>query len=181
MFIVVTVFFVRVVEFLCTRLVPVLSMCRVILADTGSPARIGISILMCLGITGIFELGWIIPHPSLVILPWPTPIIYREGTGGIITWLPVQIDRAVRPPHIRVQWERRGCVNRGASWWLEFLLWNLCGGGRWRSRLKQCATSRKVAGSIPDGVGIFHWNNPTGRTMALGSTQPLTDMSQVKT
>jgi hypothetical protein len=33
------------------------------------------------------------------------------------------------------------------------------------------ATSRKVAGSIPDGViGIFHWRNPSGRTMALGST-----------
>jgi hypothetical protein len=40
------------------------------------------------------------------------------------------------------------------------------------------ATSRKVAGSIPDGViGIFHWFNPSGRTMALGSTQPLTEMS----
>jgi hypothetical protein len=38
------------------------------------------------------------------------------------------------------------------------------------------ATNRKVAGSIPDGViGIFH--NPSDRTMALGSTQPLTEMS----
>ena len=28
---------------------------------------------------------------------------------------------------------------------------------RWRSWLRHCATSRKVAGSIPDGVtGIFH-------------------------
>jgi hypothetical protein len=33
-------------------------------------------------------------------------------------------------------------------------------------------------GSIPDGViGIFHWHNPYGRTMALGLTQPLTEMS----
>jgi len=32
--------------------------------------------------------------------------------------------------------------------------------------------------SIPDGVtGIFHSHNPSGRTMALGSTQPLTEMS----
>jgi hypothetical protein len=32
--------------------------------------------------------------------------------------------------------------------------------------------------SIPDGVsGFFHWHNPVGRTMALGSTQPLTEMS----
>ena len=40
------------------------------------------------------------------------------------------------------------------------------------------ATSRKVAGSIPDGViGIFHWHNPSGRIIALGSTQTLTEMS----
>ena len=31
------------------------------------------------------------------------------------------------------------------------------GGTRWRSWLRYCATSRKVAGLIPDGViGIFH-------------------------
>ena len=43
---------------------------------------------------------------------------------------------------------------------------------------KQCATSQKVAGSIPDGVTrIFHWRNPSDRTVALGSTQPLTQMS----
>jgi hypothetical protein len=35
--------------------------------------------------------------------------------------------------------------------------------------LRYCATNRKVAGSIPDGViGIFHWHNPSDRTMALG-------------
>ena len=51
-------------------------------------------------------------------------------------------------------------------------------GTRWRSWLRHCATSREVAGSIPDGVtGIFHWHNPTGRTLALGLTQPLTEMS----
>jgi hypothetical protein len=44
--------------------------------------------------------------------------------------------------------------------------------------LRYCATNRKVAGSIPDGItGIFHWHNPSDRTMALGSTQPLTEMS----
>ena len=48
----------------------------------------------------------------------------------------------------------------------------------WRSWLRHCATSRKVVGSIPDGViGIFLWHNPSGRTMALGSTQALTEMS----
>ena len=35
----------------------------------------------------------------------------------------------------------------------------------------------KVAGSIPDEViGIFHSLDPSGRTMALGSTQLLTEM-----
>jgi hypothetical protein len=43
---------------------------------------------------------------------------------------------------------------------------------------RHCTSNRKVAGSIPNGViGIFHWHNTSGRTMALGSTQPLTDMS----
>jgi hypothetical protein len=42
-------------------------------------------------------------------------------------------------------------------------------GTRWR---------RKVSGSILDGViGIFHRHNPSGRTMALESTQPLAETS----
>jgi hypothetical protein len=48
----------------------------------------------------------------------------------------------------------------------------------WRSWLRHCTTSRKVAVSIPDGViGIFRWHNPSGRTKALGSTQLLTEMN----
>ena len=48
---------------------------------------------------------------------------------------------------------------------------------QWQSWLWYCA-SRKVVGSILDGVtGIFHRYNPSGRTVALGSTQPLTEMS----
>ena len=44
--------------------------------------------------------------------------------------------------------------------------------------LRCCATNQKVAGSIPDGaIGIFLWHNPSDRTMALGSTQSLTEMS----
>jgi len=44
--------------------------------------------------------------------------------------------------------------------------------------LRCCATNWKVAGSIPDSViGIFYWHNPSDRTMALGLTQPLTEMS----
>jgi len=53
---------------------------------------------------------------------------------------------------------------------------------RWGHAVAQLAealaTSRKVAGSIPDGViEIFHWYNPSGRTMTLGLTQPLTEIS----
>jgi len=43
---------------------------------------------------------------------------------------------------------------------------------RWRSWLRHCATSRKVAVSIHDGVtGIFHLHNFPCRTVALGLTQ----------
>jgi len=43
--------------------------------------------------------------------------------------------------------------------------------------LRRCATTRKVAGSIPDGVTrIFQWHNPSDRTMTMGSTQPLNEM-----
>jgi hypothetical protein len=42
---------------------------------------------------------------------------------------------------------------------------------------RHCATSQKVAGSIPEGViEIFHWLN-SSRTMALGSIQSLTETS----
>jgi hypothetical protein len=48
----------------------------------------------------------------------------------------------------------------------------------WSSRLRHCTTSQKVAGSIPDGViGIFHWHIPSFRTMDLGSTKLLTEIS----
>jgi hypothetical protein len=44
--------------------------------------------------------------------------------------------------------------------------------------LRFCATKRKVAGSIPDGVtGFFRWHNRSDSTIALGYSQPLTEMS----
>jgi hypothetical protein len=39
------------------------------------------------------------------------------------------------------------------------------------------ATSWMVAGSSPDEVDFFSLPSPSSRTMALGSTQPLTEMS----
>jgi hypothetical protein len=49
------------------------------------------------------------------------------------------------------------------------------------SWLRNCATNRKVEDSIPDKIieffFFFNLPNPSSRTMSLGSTQPLTDMS----
>jgi len=44
--------------------------------------------------------------------------------------------------------------------------------------LRHRATNRQFAGSIPEGViGLLHRHDHSGRTMAFGSTQPLTEMS----
>jgi hypothetical protein len=44
--------------------------------------------------------------------------------------------------------------------------------------MRKYVTSQKVVGSIPDEVIIFfNLPNPSSRTMALGSTQPLTEIS----
>jgi hypothetical protein len=46
---------------------------------------------------------------------------------------------------------------------------------RW---LRHCAPSRKIAGSNSDSYLIFfNVPNPSSRTMALGLTQPLSEMS----
>jgi hypothetical protein len=51
-------------------------------------------------------------------------------------------------------------------------------GTRYRSLLRHSARSRKFAASIPIEVtGFFNWPNPSSHTMAVGSTQPLTEMS----
>jgi hypothetical protein len=48
----------------------------------------------------------------------------------------------------------------------------------WRSWLSHCATNRTVAGLITVGVTwIFHLHKLCVRTVALGLTQPLTEMS----
>ena len=44
--------------------------------------------------------------------------------------------------------------------------------------LRRFAARRKVAGSFPDAVTrVFYCLNPSGRTIALGSTQPPTEMN----
>jgi hypothetical protein len=49
---------------------------------------------------------------------------------------------------------------------------------RSRSWLRHFILSRKVVGSIPEGViGIFHWRSPSDQNIAMISTQPPTEMS----
>ena len=75
---------------------------------------------------------------------------------------------------ISAQW--KPYLTLGCQW--IFVLTVDIWGTRWRSWSRHCATSRKVAGSIPDDViEIFNWHNPSGHTMALGLTQPLTEIS----
>ena len=52
------------------------------------------------------------------------------------------------------------------------------GGGSTRNRswFSHYATSRKIVGSIAN----FHWHIPSGRTVAQGSIQPVTEMSKSK-
>ena len=54
------------------------------------------------------------------------------------------------------------CLNQLVRYKVEIstvyydIIYALYGGTRWHSWLRHCATSREVAGSIPDGIGIFH-------------------------
>jgi hypothetical protein len=60
----------------------------------------------------------------------------------------------------------------------SYKLCSLRRGTQWRSWLRYCATSRKVAGSIPhEVIDFFNVPNPSNRTMALGFAQPLTEMN----
>jgi hypothetical protein len=61
---------------------------------------------------------------------------------------------------------------------LFILVFGLISGTDVAQWLRFCAKNQKVAGSISDGVmEIFININPSDRTMALESTQTLTEMS----
>jgi hypothetical protein len=62
-------------------------------------------------------------------------------------------------------------------WMWHFSMLSYARGMRLRSWFRHYATIRKVAGSIPyEVIGFFSWPNLSTSTMALGSTQPLTEM-----
>ena len=68
-------------------------------------------------------------------------VVYRENT--ILSDL---LYFSVVAESVKCYYGSVYCVRVGVAW-----------GTRWRSWLRRCATSQKVAGSIPDGViGIFH-------------------------
>jgi hypothetical protein len=69
-------------------------------------------------------------------------------------------------------WETVQLVALCNTFWIKIPIWLQ------RSWLTHCATRWMVVGSIPNGViRIFYWHNPSGRTMAVWLTQPLTEMS----
>jgi hypothetical protein len=54
------------------------------------------------------------------------------------------------------------------------------GGAWWRSGWGTALQTDRSRDRFPVVIGIFHLHNPSGRTVALRSTQPLTDMSTRK-
>jgi hypothetical protein len=89
-----------------------------------------------------------------------------RGVASLPTHLP--------PLHLNFQIPSRNHTNPSLS--LSFILQrSIHIIRRMRSWFRHCATNRKVAGSIPDWIiEIFQWHSPSSRTVALGSTQPLT-------
>jgi hypothetical protein len=110
------------------------------------------------------------PEPSFTCL---SKTLGKEPPSWFPDGAPMERDAHSQGLHLHISWSPS---EQGLLIKIEIHLSK--GGMRWHSWLRHCSTSWKVTGSIQDGVtGIFHWHNPFGRTMALGSTQPLTQMS----
>jgi hypothetical protein len=58
---------------------------------------------------------------------------------------------------------------------MSYINIGVCGGAVGWCTVLQAGRSRV---RFPTVAGIFHWHNPSGCTMALGLTQPLTEMSK---
>ena len=105
-------------------------------------------------------------------------VVYRVLVGKPEGRRPLGRPRRRWVDNIRMDFQEVGC---GYMDWIGLAQFNLnynfdhiymgTAVAQW---LRHCATNRKVAGSISAGViGIFH----SDRIMALGSTQPLREMS----
>jgi hypothetical protein len=100
--------------------------------------------------------------------------VHAKYASYLETWTLVLRPERLSVPKARVSIEQiRSRIVRE-----EWNLFNILSGSR--SWLRHYATSRKVAGSNPDEVDFFNWPNPSSCTMALGSTQSLTEMSTRK-
>jgi hypothetical protein len=111
-----------------------------------------------ISIKGYLYLQLRFPHITFLL-------IHFDKTGGFVKYRDITILFNMGARNLKISW------NLARKKHMVLLT-------RWRSWLRHCTKSRKIAGSIPDGVTeIFHWHNPSGRTMALELTQPLTEMS----
>jgi hypothetical protein len=100
-------------------------------------------------------------------------VLYEELLIQLYSWI---WSLTSNSPHAYVHRRLRGrSASTHSSIYIFYLTIRGTAVAQW---LRYCATNRKVAGSIPDGViGNFHWYNHSDHTMALGSNQPLTEMS----
>jgi hypothetical protein len=140
------------------------------------PVNILWLILICYGLNGPgieSRWGWDFPHPSRTALgPTQPPIQWvpdrSRGYQAAGSWCWPHIPSSAE---VKERVELYLYSSSGPSWtvlgWplpLPYLIFKMC--------------TYVFSGSITDGlIGSFHWHNPSGRTMALESTQPLTKMS----
>jgi hypothetical protein len=114
--------------------------------------------------TGLFyqwRLGDLYPFPCKYVYSPPTSTVPDEWAYN---YFRVEFERNIRAYESNFTNEVYCNVD------FRFIDFNNC--------VRQRATRWEVAGSILNGViGICEWLNPSGRTMALESTQSLTEMS----
>jgi hypothetical protein len=98
----------------------------------------------------------------------------------VVSFTPRPLYPRGKRPRYRFNWRHCGSLQ------LVWMLWRrenfLSSTGNWGARGSivgwgTMLTSRNVVGSSPDEMDFFNWPNRSSRTMALGSTQPLTEMS----
>ena len=104
-------------------------------------------------------------HISNIHQRFSTPVFIRcqhlYNASCFVTWLVFLDSEQWKMMIMVLQNIRKYLPSDILKTWILESLWG--GGMQWRSWLRHCATSRKVAGSIPDYV-IGH--NPSGRTVA---------------
>jgi hypothetical protein len=109
----------------------------------------------------MLSVRWICANPQWVhFLSVSLPPHFKFGSDRLSRNL-VWTSYHCRTPQCRIYWFPIMTEGHAVAW------------------LRHYATSRKVADSIPDEITgfFFNWTNPSSRTMVLGLTQPLTEMS----